>query len=108
MSFQPDADPNFQAYLKQRNRLDANLAENFDQGFIEYLCSQATATGTINLDDGEQRNRPGSHDGEAERADVLSERLQNSSRTSLLLPYIVYFLDAIQWTMNPLASAGLW
>jgi len=48
MSFQPDADPNFQAYLKQRNRLDANLAENFDQGFIEYLCSQATATGTIN------------------------------------------------------------
>ena len=48
MSFQPDADPNYQAYLKQRNRLDANLAENFDQGVIEYLCSQATATGTIN------------------------------------------------------------
>lgn len=48
MSFQPDSDPNFQAYLKARNRLYGNLADNFEMALIQYLCSQATATGTIN------------------------------------------------------------
>lgn len=47
MSFNP-SDVNYQAYLSARAKLDANLADNFDQGFIEYLCAQATATGTIN------------------------------------------------------------
>ena len=48
MSFQPDSDPNFKAYLKVRNQLYGNLADNFELAFIQYLCSQATATGTIN------------------------------------------------------------
>jgi hypothetical protein len=39
---------NYQNYLAVRNRLDGNFAENFDQAFIEYLCAQANATGTIN------------------------------------------------------------
>jgi hypothetical protein len=47
VSFNPN-DVNYQAYLSARARLDANTADNFDQGFIEYLCAQATATGTIN------------------------------------------------------------
>jgi len=47
MSFNPN-DVNYQAYLATRNKLDANLADAFDQGLIEYLCAQATATGTIN------------------------------------------------------------
>ena len=47
MSFNPN-DPNYQNYLAVRAGLDGNFAENFDQAFIEYLCQQATATGTIN------------------------------------------------------------
>jgi hypothetical protein len=47
MSFDPN-DVNYQAYLKARSVLDGALAVEFDNDFIEYLCSQATATGTIN------------------------------------------------------------
>jgi hypothetical protein len=47
MSFNPN-DVNYQAYLAARNQLDGNLASEFDNVFVEYLCAQATATGTIN------------------------------------------------------------
>ncbi len=47
MSFNPN-DVNYQAYLTARAKLDANLAEAFDQALVEFLCQQATATGTIN------------------------------------------------------------
>lgn len=47
-SFNPDSDLNFQAYLAQRNRLSADLAAEYADVFIRYLCAQATATGTIN------------------------------------------------------------
>jgi hypothetical protein len=45
-SFDPN-DVNYQAYLKARSVLSANLIAEFDNDFIEYLCTHATATGTI-------------------------------------------------------------
>jgi hypothetical protein len=47
-SFNPDSDVNYQAYLAQRNRLSADLAAEYEDAFIKYLCQQASATGTIN------------------------------------------------------------
>ena len=47
MSFNPN-DVNYQAYLATRGQLDGSSASEFDQAFVEYLCAQATATGTIN------------------------------------------------------------
>ena len=47
MSFNPN-DVNYQAYLAARNQMDVNFASEFDNAFVEYLCAQATATGTIN------------------------------------------------------------
>ena len=47
MSFNPN-DVNYQAYLAARGQLDGNFASEFDNAFVEYLCQQATATGTIN------------------------------------------------------------
>lgn len=49
MSFQPDADPNYQAFLAQRNRYSADLAGEYETAFIQYLCAQAIAgVSTIN------------------------------------------------------------
>ena len=48
MPFNPDSDANYQAYLLGKSRLSADLAEEYEEAFIGYLCQQATATGTIN------------------------------------------------------------
>jgi hypothetical protein len=48
MTFSPDSDANYQAFLTQKNRLPADLAAEFEDAFVRFLCAQATATGTIN------------------------------------------------------------
>jgi hypothetical protein len=48
MTFSPDLDANYQAYLKQKSLLSADSAAEYEEAFIRYLCAQATATGTIN------------------------------------------------------------
>jgi hypothetical protein len=48
MTFSPDLDANYQAFLAQKNKLSADLAAEYEDAFIRYLCAQATATGTIN------------------------------------------------------------
>jgi hypothetical protein len=47
MTFNPDLDPNYQAYLAAKKFQSGEFAE-FEDVFIRYLCQQATATGTIN------------------------------------------------------------
>jgi hypothetical protein len=48
MTFSPDLDANYQAFLAQKNRLSADLAAEFEDAFVRFLCAQASATGTIN------------------------------------------------------------
>jgi hypothetical protein len=48
MSFVPDADTNYKAYLTSRNTLSAEFVAEYEDAFIKYLCAQATATGTLN------------------------------------------------------------
>jgi hypothetical protein len=71
MSFNPN-DVNYQNYLTVRSRFDGNFAAEFDNAFIEYLCAQASATGTINTAMVTLAIMQGIADGAAERSDVLS------------------------------------
>lgn len=48
MAFSPDADANYQAYLKAANALSGPDRQSFRVLFVQYLSQQATATGTLN------------------------------------------------------------
>jgi len=48
MTFVPDNDANYQAFLTARKAFSGPASLEFTEYWIKYMCSQATATGTIN------------------------------------------------------------